>query len=175
MFVHFSEPFEVSPSGHKYRVLMHESAWERIDRPGTPASREYMMIKGIVQFYFFFVQSCRDFTAGDRCESCQPGYVKDRYGSGCVPESGVDPGTCQCDPRGTLSDTCASSGECECRVNSEGRNCDRCRPGTFLLHEFHEAGCLQCYCSGVTQECSKAVLYWSTQFIFAGSFFRLSN
>ena len=88
--------------------------------------------------------------------------MKDRYGSGCVPESGVDSDTCQCDPRGTQSDTCASSGACECRNNVEGRNCDRCKPGTFLLHEAHEAGCLQCYCSGVTQECGEAVLYWST-------------
>ena len=74
----------------------------------------------------------------------------------------MDPGLCECDPRGTLSDTCSSSGECECRDNVEGRHCDRCRPGTFLLRQSHQAGCLNCYCSGVTQECGEAVLYWST-------------
>jgi laminin alpha 1/2 len=44
----------------------------------------------------------------------------------------------------------------------EGRNCDRCKPGTFHLEAGKRAGCSACFCSGVTEECSEARLYWST-------------
>ena len=53
----------------------------------------------------------------------------------------------------------------------EGRSCNNCKPGTFGLDQgwlvlnleelkFSSAdeqeGCLSCYCSGVTDECSDA-------------------
>ena len=44
----------------------------------------------------------------------------------------------------------------------EGRNCDRCKPGTFHLDAGNLAGCSACFCSGVTDECSDARLFWST-------------
>ena len=44
----------------------------------------------------------------------------------------------------------------------EGRNCDQCRPGTFGLHQLNLAGCVECFCSGVTDQCTEASLYWST-------------
>lgn len=45
------------------------------------------------------------------------------------------------------------------QTNVEGRNCDRCRPGTFSLSEKHIEGCLECFCSGVTDTCQQANLY----------------
>ncbi|KAM8907948.1 laminin subunit beta-1b isoform 2-T2 [Spinachia spinachia] len=51
---------------------------------------------------------------------------------------------CRCDPQGSLSAVCEpSGGQCRCRPNVAGRNCDRCAPATFL---FSPAGCRPCGC-----------------------------
>ena len=91
-----------------------------------------------------------------------PGYTKDVYSGGCLPQAGGGQERCECDPRGSLSPACSVSGNCQCRDNVEGRNCDQCRPGTFGLHQVNPGGCLKCFCSGVTDQCTEASLYWST-------------
>ena len=91
-----------------------------------------------------------------------PGYTKDLYSGGCRPQSGGGEEPCDCDPRGSLSTSCPASGRCRCLDNVEGRNCNQCKPGTFNLHQMNPDGCLKCFCSGVTDQCTEASLYWST-------------
>ena len=43
-FVHFPEASETTEAGEKFSVLLHETVWQRLDRPGETASREYMMM-----------------------------------------------------------------------------------------------------------------------------------
>ncbi|XP_031697442.1 laminin subunit beta-1-like [Anarrhichthys ocellatus] len=51
---------------------------------------------------------------------------------------------CHCDPQGSLSTVCdPSGGQCRCRPNVVGRNCDRCAPSTF---QFGPNGCRACAC-----------------------------
>ena len=43
-FLHYSEAVGQSEKGHHYKVLLHESQWERVDRQGQKANREHMMM-----------------------------------------------------------------------------------------------------------------------------------
>lgn len=42
------------------------------------------------------------------------------------------------------------------QVNVEGVNCDKCQSGKFGLNAQNPLGCSNCYCFGVTSQCSEA-------------------
>uniref|UniRef100_A0A3P8X3L1 Laminin subunit beta-1 n=1 Tax=Cynoglossus semilaevis TaxID=244447 RepID=A0A3P8X3L1_CYNSE len=50
----------------------------------------------------------------------------------------------ECDPQGSLSTVCdPNGGQCQCRPNVIGRNCNTCAPATF---QFGPNGCKACTC-----------------------------
>ncbi|XP_029457085.1 laminin subunit beta-2-like isoform X2 [Rhinatrema bivittatum] len=52
---------------------------------------------------------------------------------------------CQCNPQGSLSSECNfNGGQCQCKANVVGRQCERCAPGTY---GFGPVGCKACECS----------------------------
>ena len=63
--------------------------------------------------------------------------------------------SCGCDPAGSEGSQChLTSGECSCKQLAEGMTCDQCSAGSFLLSPLTPTGCTQCYCSGLSQNCS---------------------
>ena len=60
--------------------------------------------------------------------------------------------TSDCDPYGTQ--TITNDGRCICNPGITGIKCDQCTQGTFGLVE----SCTECFCMGVTVECSSATL-----------------
>ncbi|XP_044727463.1 basement membrane-specific heparan sulfate proteoglycan core protein-like isoform X3 [Chrysoperla carnea] len=104
-------------------------------------------------------RDCDGHTTGDFCDECLPGYEGDPLSpQGCRQGFGSHNLTCDCNPDGSLSDTCYN-GECSCKDNVEGSKCDRCRPGTFALSGTNPSGCTECFCSGVTSQCHDSNLW----------------
>ncbi|XP_061720060.1 basement membrane-specific heparan sulfate proteoglycan core protein isoform X2 [Cydia pomonella] len=109
--------------------------------------------------------TCPAYTTGPNCEDCVPGYIRD-YKNNCVPDSTryptPSPDNCNCDSRGTVGyPGCDDRGNCHCKPSVTGESCNRCRPGSFGLSIENPEGCIQCYCSGVTTDCSEVTnLYW---------------
>ncbi|XP_054273123.1 basement membrane-specific heparan sulfate proteoglycan core protein-like isoform X4 [Macrosteles quadrilineatus] len=96
--------------------------------------------------------NCRGNTQGNRCDRCINGYVGNpASGVPCTKEYG-----CYCDPRGSASLTCEQANQCTCKTNVIGQSCSECRPGTFDLSESNLDGCIECYCSGVSNDCQSS-------------------
>ena len=38
-----------------------------------------------------------------------------------------------------------TTGECHCKDNVQGHNCDTCKSGTFNLDSVNQQGCLHCF------------------------------
>ncbi|XP_046669711.1 basement membrane-specific heparan sulfate proteoglycan core protein isoform X9 [Homalodisca vitripennis] len=100
--------------------------------------------------------NCQGNTMGEKCDQCVPGYGgSPGTGVPCTPE-----GTqCNCDPRGSTSQTCEQGNQCTCKTNVIGQSCSECRKGTFDLSEANIDGCIECYCSGVSSECQSSNYY----------------
>ena len=64
---------------------------------------------------------------------------------------------CQCSIAGSLSSAChMTTGECSCKSNVEGSNCDICKSGTFNLDSGNHQGCLHCFGYFRAIRCSSA-------------------
>ena len=49
-----------------------------------------------------------------------------------------------------------TTGECQCKANVEGINCDSCRDGSFNLDGANKQGCLHCFGYGRASSCKSA-------------------
>ena len=89
---------------------------------------------------------CRAGVAGRTCDQC----LSDHWGlgaNGCAP--------CGCDLSGSEASQCnLTSGQCRCKLLTEGMACGQCAAGSFLLSGATSTGCTECYCSGLSSDCS---------------------
>ncbi|XP_037075728.1 basement membrane-specific heparan sulfate proteoglycan core protein-like isoform X4 [Pollicipes pollicipes] len=91
---------------------------------------------------------------GRRCERCAAGYRGDPLaGTPCSPGD-------QCDPAGSLQSTPdPRTGRCDCKEFATGAKCDQCKPRAFFLSDKNLHGCINCFCMGVTDQCSSSNWY----------------
>ncbi|XP_070153239.1 basement membrane-specific heparan sulfate proteoglycan core protein isoform X5 [Polyergus mexicanus] len=104
-------------------------------------------------------ENCAHHTTGDYCEVCESGYEGDASRgtpNDCTYRSSPEP--CRCNEAGSRGALCVD-GRCECKRNVEGPECNRCRPSTYGLRAENIDGCIECYCSGVTDQCHESTLY----------------
>ncbi|KAL8174641.1 UNVERIFIED_CONTAM: hypothetical protein K2H54_050377, partial [Gekko kuhli] len=80
-------------------------------------------------------QNCQDHTDGPHCERCRQNFYRWDARMACQP--------CNCNPAGSLSLQCDSSGACQCKASVTGWKCERCREG---FHSLSEGGCRPCAC-----------------------------
>ena len=93
---------------------------------------------------------CIDNTDGDHCEYCTPGF----FGDALALKKPDDPPSCQvcqCRPIGTNLNEETSlpicnkyTGDCSCKPQVVGRDCDRCKDGYFNIESGK--GCDPCNC-----------------------------
>ncbi|XP_008565583.1 PREDICTED: laminin subunit beta-4 [Galeopterus variegatus] len=99
-------------------------------------------------------EDCRHNTEGQHCDRCRPLFYRDPLKAivdpyACIP--------CECDPDGTISGgICVSpsdpalgsvAGQCLCKENVEGANCDQCKPNHYRLSADDPLGCQPCHCN----------------------------
>ncbi|XP_014250027.1 laminin subunit alpha-1 isoform X2 [Cimex lectularius] len=96
---------------------------------------------------------CAKGFTGLKCDRCAPGYSHYPF---CYP--------CNCDPRGWLAgSSCEKS--CKCKPNVTGEFCEKCQLGFFFLDRDGTVDCRECYCSGVSNSCERALGYSVNEFM----------
>lgn len=99
---------------------------------------------------------CKQGYAGTRCEVCATGYVGNplEVGGSCEV---YRPPVSRCDARGT--ELQLANGQCQCKRFVTGPQCNQCTPDAYHLGED---GCTECFCMGVSQQCSSSSWYRDT-------------
>lgn len=77
-------------------------------------------------------------TTGDHCEKCIESYWGDAL-------SEAKCSACECHPQGSKSSACdLTTGQCDCKPNVIGRQCDQCKNRYWNLSS--DNGCVDCRC-----------------------------
>eukprot|EP00058_Branchiostoma_floridae_P016834 XP_002602322.1 hypothetical protein BRAFLDRAFT_228086 [Branchiostoma floridae] len=99
--------------------------------------------------------ACPPGYTGRRCERCSPGYIGNPTipGDYCKRVGPITPVVDRCDARGSIRPD-PLDGQCQCRENVQGPECDVCKPNTFHLSDTNSGGCIRCFCMGVGQQCT---------------------
>ncbi|XP_067840660.1 laminin subunit alpha-2 isoform X2 [Heptranchias perlo] len=84
---------------------------------------------------------CIEGTAGQVCDQCAEGFFGDAVvARNCRP--------CECHVNGSVAEHCdRQTGQCQCKHNVAGRQCDHCLPNCWWDHE--KKVCLSCLCSPI--------------------------
>lgn len=83
--------------------------------------------------------SCLSGFSGDLCSECAVNFYN--VSAGCLP--------CDCNASGTTSDStdqCDTDGQCNCKINVQGRTCDTCKSTYTNLEASNDQGCSPCSC-----------------------------
>ncbi|XP_071948020.1 laminin subunit alpha-2-like isoform X2 [Antedon mediterranea] len=104
--------------------------------------------------------ACKPGVGNRDCVECLPGFYN-LTTTGCT--------ACECGVDGSQNETCDNTGSCYCKANTVNAKCDTCRPTTYGYGPWSETGCIQCFCSGRTLDCSTTegwvkytqLSYWS--------------
>ncbi|XP_041563042.1 basement membrane-specific heparan sulfate proteoglycan core protein isoform X19 [Drosophila elegans] len=97
---------------------------------------------------------CNEGYAGRRCEYCASGYQGNPLAPGGVCRPIPDT---SCNVDGTYN--IQSNGACQCKDKVIGEQCDTCAAKSFHLNSFTYTGCIECFCSGVGDDCDSSTLY----------------
>ncbi|XP_063433595.1 hepatocyte growth factor receptor-like [Mytilus trossulus] len=100
------------------------------------------------------VCQCENNTIGSDCSKCNVGYYRSEEDFGCHQ-------SCLCNTAGFIGSTqnCSQvDGQCTCKSNVEGRQCDTCKHIHYNLIESNSAGCSRSQCdSNGTLRCNNNV------------------
>ncbi|GBP05936.1 Basement membrane-specific heparan sulfate proteoglycan core protein [Eumeta japonica] len=94
---------------------------------------------------------------GRNCERCAPDFIGNPLMPGDICKARPSH---NCNPVGTRNVRLPD--QCECKNYAQGRFCDQCKEGSFFLSPDFVHGCAQCFCSGVTEQCTSSNLRRTT-------------
>lgn len=63
---------------------------------------------------------------------------------------------CNCDKEGSISGNCDATGQCQCKENVVGKQCNQCAANHFDLDIENPKGCKACFCYGHGISCTSA-------------------
>ncbi|XP_056307443.1 laminin subunit beta-4 [Danio aesculapii] len=89
---------------------------------------------------------CRNNRIGPQCELCGPFYYQDPQRSVDDPYACI---SCDCDSDGSVDRGLCDpvTGQCVCKQNVEGEQCDRCKFGFYGFSRDDPSGCQLCRCN----------------------------
>ncbi|XP_066985998.1 basement membrane-specific heparan sulfate proteoglycan core protein [Macrobrachium rosenbergii] len=66
----------------------------------------------------------------------------------------------ECNPAGSYSSSAdPATGSCQCKEFVTGPKCDTCIQNSFYLNENNRYGCIDCFCMGITEQCTSSNWY----------------